>query len=88
VVERFLWLLIGRVMRQCCWKQGLFPVAIPGLPVCLWWVVAPGGRAEAAHRLRISMVVGTAGCVGCRRSWYCVCVEMSCDNPGTCADFF
>jgi hypothetical protein len=45
------------VIKQCRWKHVLLPVVMPLPLVHLWWVAMPGGRAESAHRLRISIVV-------------------------------
>jgi hypothetical protein len=59
-------------------------MAIPLLFVHLWWVVTLLGRQpKSAHRLRVPMVVKTAGNVGCHsRCWYWFAVELPFGNPG------
>jgi hypothetical protein len=64
---------VGLVERQCRWEA----VVLSTIMSCLSMVVdSPGGRPESAHRLRVPMVVKTAGRVGCRRSWYGFAVEI------------
>jgi hypothetical protein len=58
------------------------------LLVHLWYDVMPGGQAEAAHRLRVPMLLRLLGCVGCPRSWYCVPVEIPLGTTGMCAHSF
>jgi hypothetical protein len=61
---------------------------MPLLFVQLSWVVIPGGWLESAHRLRVPMVIKTAGRVDCRMHSYCFAAEIPFGNPGMCAHSF